>query len=984
MSKIQRKCGPDAVDEYDDQPGLNSSGKCIVHIVKGNGCIEKCDTAFPLAQSNYYEKIIIECGIVELNDGCLSHYNFCEVYLPDSLKIIGNNCFQNSRISSIKLPEGLECIGTSNFPSTLRSIHIPSTLKDFPMDNLHHCSSMLTITVDERNPSYRVKDGILYDKNLTKALYCPKEKTGWVLIPNTVKIIGESCFRDCKKLTKLSIPNSVERIEDFALSGITLDTLCIPNSVTNIGKSCFYNTQIKVNFRISQRVLNLPDHCFFLAYIPHTKFSEHLETIGEECFSSQRNNNLLPKVLRLFKVQDIRTYAFRQQKEIKTIELYSCIRNISENAFADTYENLIIKCFSFVPPFLNDNAFIGMSPTAVLVVPKGCKVIYESVQPWSSFGSILEEDLDIDNDELAERVNDDILIKRLSSVQASKLNVNREYLRPYLQDLLMYFEAIESDEDYNEACKLIRYNRAFCPAIIEDMESQMCANWNTKYKLRLCSEFVFNMTAPIQISHNQEANSFVPQQIAENSPLLNLNITPEPLTYKDVNVRFTDILNLLLDSINQAQVSVKAAVAWFTNFSLYKQLLDLLNKGIKVVLLINNDLINNGGYCLDFDKLIDAGAELHIVEYPNLLHHKFCIIDDDKVISGSYNWTRFSSKNHENVIVLSTKDIVDDFIEEFDHLLQVYPKVDAMPEIVKVRPEYDRSAFKQYITEELDLQAREESDERNKITALHNAYKLNKEYLEKIDPHVSKKYTDHFEILDQSDKLRSNVVENLSGHKLSNVDLSTNGSNSVTTLSEQPTSQYSQGCTSLTLKEEQQIISAIISSSVYLALDISGSMKNTYLSGHVLAISKRVLASAIAISSNRNIALWTFGDNSEQKGLIDITDFGLLNTISWKEQGTYLSRFTSKVTSSLGPNALVIILTDDDGSSINGAISDMKSSKSVFWQIISYESSCKNIASAINELDNVSLATLHDYESKSEKELDDIILKDYLNWRKSK
>ncbi|MBQ1991680.1 MAG: 50S ribosomal protein L9, partial [Clostridia bacterium] len=93
--------------------------------------------------------------------------------------------------------------------------------------------------------------------------------------------------------------------------------------------------------------------------------------------------------------------------------------------------------------------------------------------------------------------------------------------------------------------------------------------------------------------------------------------------------------------------------------------------GIKVQLITNNDLINNGGYCLNFNELINEGVEISLIEYPHLLHHKFCIVDDDVIVNGSYNWTRFSSKNYENIIVIrNDSDAVEAFTKEFENLLE--------------------------------------------------------------------------------------------------------------------------------------------------------------------------------------------------------------------------------------------------------------------------------------------------------------------------
>ena len=59
-----------------------------------------------------------------------------------------------------------------------------------------------------------------------------------VIIPNTVKIIGEGAFRH-NNLTSVTIPNSVTSIGNSAFHDNNLTRVTIPNSVTSIGSGAF-------------------------------------------------------------------------------------------------------------------------------------------------------------------------------------------------------------------------------------------------------------------------------------------------------------------------------------------------------------------------------------------------------------------------------------------------------------------------------------------------------------------------------------------------------------------------------------------------------------------------------------------------------------------------------------------------------------------------------------------------------------------------
>ena len=61
-----------------------------------------------------------------------------------------------------------------------------------------------------------------------------------LIIPNTVRTIGNDCFVNCKNLTKVKMSNSLTSIGNNAFCGCTgLTSITIPSSVTSIGNNAF-------------------------------------------------------------------------------------------------------------------------------------------------------------------------------------------------------------------------------------------------------------------------------------------------------------------------------------------------------------------------------------------------------------------------------------------------------------------------------------------------------------------------------------------------------------------------------------------------------------------------------------------------------------------------------------------------------------------------------------------------------------------------
>lgn len=983
------KCGVSATDTYENwRKFSNSNNNYRRHAIIGNGVITSCcavDT-YP----NYQDRFLnIEDGIIAFADACFNKPSVTEIVTPARLQRIGNHCFENSNITTILLPETLEEIGHNNFPKTLQSISIPPKITDFPVDNLILCDYITEISLHTDSKSYKVIDGILYNYDLTEIVFCPNGKKGKVIIPNSVKNIGRYCFYNCKSLISIIIPTSVENIGEYAFSGISLDKLVIPNSVISIGEGCFYRAMICNVFKLSQNVSIIPNDCFYLAKLPQIDFMKRVEFIGDGTFDVRGVEESLPKIVSLQKTKYIGIEAFYEETGTETFELFSCLEMIKANAFEATAENQIIRYFSYVPISVDNNAFQGMSDKAVLIVPKGTKLIFENAIPWASFDDIQEMDLTVNIVEKENvTISDEEYFLRLQSVVDSITRVDYNYLKEIIQNISYNYQYVNTDQEYEEALSLIAYNNRFSPAIIPNLELDLCRNWDGKYKLKILEKAMLEYPRitmsmpPIYSDLNLIDN--IDTSLIDTSK----NVIPKSITIESY---FANIKARVQSELLRARSVIKIAISWFTNYDLFKTVKLLAERGVEIKMVINNDSINNGGYCLNFNELLSKhNVEINLIEYPHLLHHKFCIIDDKTVINGSYNWTRFSDSNYENIMLIKNDEItIQSFNQEFERIIELsdYKHIDRMPDVVPVRPEYDRYAFKQFITEELDDEARRTVNERNKITALHKAARLNPEYLEKIHPFAQSTYTEAFKILDGTCCVQNDIEQMLDDSKDNKYNIRDIIVEQPINISNNPDLEHDSLVDRIVPKCQNPIcqnpkIDQLKAKSVFLVLDISGSMRELYDAGHVHNIAVKVLTASLTLSDSKEVLLWTFSNVANYIGKIGLDNFNSIRQIQYKVKGqTNLGAFISKANKSINENSLVLIFTDDDSKSIENAITGMKDKPKVFWQIIVYRKH-KNISSTIDGIHNVSLVCMDDYASKNDKEIYQILLKDYLAWKK--
>lgn len=104
----------------------------------------------------------------------------------------------------------------------------------------------------------------------------------------------------------------------------------------------------------------------------------------------------------------------------------------------------------------------------------------------------------------------------------------------------------------------------------------------------------------------------------------------------------------------------------FTQPTLSKLLLKLYKQGVAIRVI--TDASEFEGISSKISHLSEVGIPIKSNKrrHDGLMHHKFLIIDNKKVVMGSFNWTTSAvQNNYESVIISSHKSTVEEYSRHF-------------------------------------------------------------------------------------------------------------------------------------------------------------------------------------------------------------------------------------------------------------------------------------------------------------------------------
>lgn len=148
---------------------------------------------------------------------------------------------------------------------------------------------------------------------------------------------------------------------------------------------------------------------------------------------------------------------------------------------------------------------------------------------------------------------------------------------------------------------------------------------------------------------------------------LNLQLCPEVAGDVTARAYFCPEDNCderLIAEIEGAQNYIHAAVYSFTLDEIGDALIEARERGVVVMVVFDKQ--QAGQQWSEYERLREAGIDVKLDGNSKYMHNKIAIIDGDRVVTGSYNWTKNgSTANDENLIIITSKALAVQYDEEF-------------------------------------------------------------------------------------------------------------------------------------------------------------------------------------------------------------------------------------------------------------------------------------------------------------------------------
>ncbi len=165
-----------------------------------------------------------------------------KVIVPEGITELESSSFwDNQYVEEVVLPESLINLGGDTFYycKNLKKVNIPKNVRIMGNNPFAGCPN---IQIINESPYFILEDGALYTKDKKTLIYYSIQGSNEEFnVPNTVTVITKHAFYCCDRLKEITLPESLEKMENNPFSGCTKLELVNNSKAYYIKDDVIYN-----------------------------------------------------------------------------------------------------------------------------------------------------------------------------------------------------------------------------------------------------------------------------------------------------------------------------------------------------------------------------------------------------------------------------------------------------------------------------------------------------------------------------------------------------------------------------------------------------------------------------------------------------------------------------------------------------------------------------------------------------------------------
>ena len=194
--------------------------------------------------------------------------------LPKGLSTIANGIFSNCALEKIEIPAGVTVIGEYAFSGAqVTSLTIPEGVTRIEKGAFSGAKKLTKVTLPSTLEFF---SGFSYCTSLTS-----------IVIPEGVTEIGTCAFQESSGLTSVTIPDTVTKIGSTAFNACTsLKSIELPEGITEIPRNAFSSCTSLKTVIIPESVTTFGDEAFrYCSALTEIPLPESITKVGSSCFA---------------------------------------------------------------------------------------------------------------------------------------------------------------------------------------------------------------------------------------------------------------------------------------------------------------------------------------------------------------------------------------------------------------------------------------------------------------------------------------------------------------------------------------------------------------------------------------------------------------------------------------------------------------------------------------------------------------------------